>query len=174
MTPEPHCSNPAAGREVQPPTAPADGSAEPRRRRLPDRRLTETRQVVHRTPDGRETVVSVSIGYDPAEPAQPREVFYDAGYRSGADLEFAVQDLCVIVSLLLQHGIDPSEIGRSLSVSYGPDDAPHHGSLAGTIVAELMVPPTWAEAASAMEGTEGRTDDPDGPGTREAGHDRRP
>ena len=134
MTPETH--------------GPPSGEAAPRRR-LPSRRLAETRRVVHRTPDGRETPVSVSIGYDPAEPLRPREVFYDAGYRSGADLEFAVQDLCVVLSLLLQHGVDPREIGRSLSVSYGPDDQPHHGSLAGTIAAELTVPPGWAEAAAA-------------------------
>lgn len=127
------------------PVAP-DGRAASRRR-LPNRRLTETRHVVHRAPDGRETPVSVSIGYDPADPIRPREVFYDAGHRSGADLEFAVQDLCVVLSLLLQHGVPASEIGRSLSVSYGPDDSPHHGSLAGTIAAELLVPPGWAEAA---------------------------
>ena len=136
MTPEPRTHTPATLCEQ---------ATVPPRRRLPDRRLTETRRVVHTTPDGRETVVSVSIGYDPAEPLRPREVFYDAGYRSGADLEFVVQDLCVIVSLLLQHGVDPREIGRSLSVSYGPDEAPHHGSLAGTIAAELLVPPVWAE-----------------------------
>ena len=136
MTPEPRTHAPATLCEP---------ASVPPRRRLPDRRLTETRRVVHTTPDGRETVVSVSIGYDPAEPLRPREVFYDAGYRSGADLEFVVQDLCVIVSLLLQHGVDPREIGRSLSVSYGPDEAPHHGSLAGTVAAELLVPPVWAE-----------------------------
>ena len=132
----------------EPPARPsqdADRAPVPPRRRLPDRRPSETRLVVHRTPDGRETPLSVSIGYDPAEPTRPREVFYDAGYRSGADLEFVVQDLCVIVSLLLQHGVDPREIGRSLSVSYGPDEAPHHGSLAGTVAAELLVPPVWAE-----------------------------
>ena len=120
-------------------TAPA-----PARRRLPDRRLVETRHVVHRAPDGRETPLAVSIGYDPAEPARPREVFYDAGYRSGTDLEFAVQDLCVVLSLLLQHGVEAREIGRSLSVSHGPDNTAHHGSLAGTITAELAVPPEWA------------------------------
>lgn len=86
----------------------------PTRRRLPNRRLTETRHVVHRTPDGRETPLAVSIGYDPAEPARPREVFYDAGYRSGAELEFAVQDLCVVLSLLLQHGVEARD--RPLAV----------------------------------------------------------
>ena len=152
MIPTRQASPPPDAPEGPPRAAPheaatASGRATaPARRRLPDRRLTETRRVVHRTPDGRETPVSVSIGYDPAEPARPREVFYDAGYRSGADLEFAVQDLCVVLSLLLQHGVDPREIGRSLSVSWGPDDAPHHGSLAGTVAAELLVPPAWAEA----------------------------
>ncbi len=135
MTPEPHAT----------PCESALGTAAaPVRRRLPDRRLVETRHVVHRTPDGRETPLAVSIGYDPAEPARPREVFYDAGCRSGADLEFAVQDLCVVLSLLLQHGVEAREIGRSLSVSHGPDDTAHHGSLAGTITAELAVPPGWA------------------------------
>ena len=110
---------------------------------------------MHRTPDGRETPLSVSIGYDPAEPLRPREVFYDAGCRSGADLEFAVQDLCVIVSLLLQHGVDPREIGRSPSVSHGADDAPHHGSLAGMVVAELLAPPAWAAPAESEEGRAG-------------------
>ena len=144
-----------------PPNAPAGPdraapatSVAPARRRLPDRRLTETRRVAHHTPNGRETPVSVSIGYDPAEPARPREVFYDAGCRSGADLELAVQDLCVVLSLLLQHGVDPREIGRPPSVSWGADDSPHHGSLAGTIAAELLVPPAWAETA--LEAATGR------------------
>lgn len=149
MTAEP-AAEPRARAPSEAPRAPAA----PARRRLPHRRLTETRQVVHRSPDGREAPLSVSIGYDPAEPARPREVFSAAGYRSGADLEFVVQDLCVIVSLLLQHGVDPQEIGRSLSVSYGPDAAAHHGSLAGTVVAELLVPPRWAmpEGAEAEDG----------------------
>ena len=140
---------------AHPPSEAPHAPAAPARRHLPHRRLTETRQVVHRSPDGRETPLSVSIGYDPAEPARPREVFYDAGYRSGADLEFVVQDLCVIVSLLLQHGVDPREIGRSLSVSYGADDTAHHGSLAGTVVAEFLVPPQWATPEEAEEGRAG-------------------
>ena len=141
MAPEPHAAGPESTVRARSEMTPARRPAAPRRHRLPHRRLTETRSIVHTTPDGRATPVSVSIGYDPASPARPREVVYDAGHRSGADLEFAVQDLCVVLSLLLQHGVDPREIGRSLSVSYGPDEAPHHGSLAGTIAAELTVPP---------------------------------
>ena len=104
-TPEPRRTSPRA-----------EGSTPPRRR-LPHRRLTETRRGAHATSDGRETVVSVSIGYDPLDPPRPREVFCDAGTRSDAALEFADQDLCVIVSPPPQHGVDPREIGRSLSVS---------------------------------------------------------
>ena len=47
-----------------------------------------TRRARH--PHGRETVVSVSIGHDPLDPLRPREMFPDAGHRSGADLEFVV------------------------------------------------------------------------------------
>ena len=118
------------------------------RTRLPDRRLSETRRIEHVRADGGRARIFITIGYAPEEPTRPREVFYDEGYRSGSDLEYLVQDLCVIVSLLLQHGTPPEDIARSLSRREGPGgegpggDA--HGSLAGTIVAELAVPPAWA------------------------------
>lgn len=113
------------------------------RTRLPDRRLSETRRIEHVRADGGRARVFITIGYDPADPLRPREVFYDEGYRSGSDLEYLVQDLCVIVSLLLQHGTPPEDIARSLSRREGAEGEAH-GSLAGTIVAELGVPPGWA------------------------------
>lgn len=117
--------------------------ARPPRVRLPDRRLSETRRIEHARADGARARVFITIGYAPEEPLRPREVFYDEGYRSGSDLEYLVQDLCVIVSLLLQHGTPPEAIARSLSRREGAD-GPVHGSLAGTIAAELAVPPEWA------------------------------
>lgn len=114
------------------------------RTRLPDRRLSETRRIAHVRSDGVAARVFITIGYDPADPLRPREVFYDEGYRSGSDLEYLVQDLCVIVSLLLQHGTPPEEIARSLSRREGADGGDGPGSLAGTIVAELFRPPAWA------------------------------
>ncbi|MGR3484275.1 MAG: TSCPD domain-containing protein [Paracoccaceae bacterium] len=118
---------------------PTDG-----RQRPPPRRPCETRAIAHRRADGSEARIAVTIGYDPVGGTRPVEVFYDGGYRSGSDLEFVVQDLCVIVSLLLQHGVGPEAIGRSLSLREEPDGTHAPGSLAGTIVAELSVPPAWA------------------------------
>ncbi len=115
------------------------------RRHLPDRRLSETRRIEHLRTDGVSARVFITIGYAPDAPTRPREVFYDEGYRSGSDLEYLVQDLCVIVSLLLQHGTPPEAIARSLSRREGLD-GDVHGSLAGTIAAELAIPPAWAEA----------------------------
>ncbi len=82
------------------------------------------------------------------DPLRPREVFCDAGFRSGTDLEFLVQDAAVLISLLLQHGLAPSEIGRSLS-ALGDGGA---GSVIGSIVAGIAVPPQWAQHAPSGEG----------------------
>ena len=113
------------------------------RHRLPDRRLTETRRVV--TPEGHS--IHLSIGYDPDMPDRPREVFYSAGFRSGSQLEFQVQDACVLISLLLQHGLRPADILPSLARTEQPgvwiegDEEPRaeviHASHIGLIVAEL-------------------------------------
>ena len=50
---------------------------------------------------------SFPCGYAIEDPLRPVEVFYAEGFRSGADLEFLTQDACVLVSLLLQHGVPP-------------------------------------------------------------------
>ncbi|MBF9052423.1 hypothetical protein GTA62_20750 [Roseobacter sp. HKCCD9010] len=54
---------------------------------LPDRRLTETRKV--ETAQGQ--TVFLSVGYDPAQPNAPKEVFYSSGFKSGSMLEFQAQ-----------------------------------------------------------------------------------
>ncbi|MEM7500230.1 MAG: hypothetical protein AAF371_19885 [Pseudomonadota bacterium] len=87
------------------------------------------------------------MGYDPDEPDRPREVFYSGGFRSGSQLEFQVQDACVLISLLLQHGHHPATILKSLARTEEPgvwiegDEAPEaktvHASHVGLIVAEL-------------------------------------
>ena len=130
------------------PPAPPPDDPPPRieptaRDRLPDRRLSETRRIAHRSGDGRETHVFVTIGYAASDPGRPREVFYDAGFRSGADLAFLVQDAAVLVSLLLQHGVSPERIGRSLAASAEGGPA----SLIGAMAAELADPPQWMREA---------------------------
>lgn len=130
------------------------------RRRPADRRLLETRKVKHLRPDGNTTRILVTVGYDPSAPTVPVEVFYSEGFRSGSDMEFTVQDACVLISLLLQHGTPPERIASSMAIRDSddadlmsgdfaqPTDGPViYGSLAGTIAAELAVPPLWADDA---------------------------
>ena len=110
---------------------------------LPARRLCETRRV--ETPEGH--TIHLTVGYDPAEPDRPREVFYSGGFRSGSQLEFQVQDACVLISLLLQHGLTADAVLKSLAKTEQPglwldgDEEPEaetvHASHVGLIVAEL-------------------------------------
>ncbi|PZX12435.1 hypothetical protein LX81_03539 [Palleronia aestuarii] len=100
---------------------------------LPDRRLVETRKIV--SPEGH--TIHLSIGFDPAEPTRPREVFYSAGFRSGSQLEFQVQDACVLLSLLLQHGHRPEDVAKSLARAEQPDHSIAYASVIGLIVDEL-------------------------------------
>ena len=110
---------------------------------LPDRRLCETRRVS--TPEG--FTIHLTVGYDPEEPDRPREVFYSGGFRSGSQLEFQVQDACVLISLLLQHGLTADAVLKSLAKTEQPglwtegDEEPEaetiHASHVGLIVAEL-------------------------------------
>jgi len=108
-------------------------SPEPRHD-LPARRLTETLKVT--TPEGH--TVHLSVGYDPNEHLRPREVFYSGGFRSGSALEFQIQDACVLLSLLLQHGHRPEDIGKSLARTEQPDGSMAYASMIGLIVDELI------------------------------------
>lgn len=125
---------------------------------LPDRHLAETRAVELRSPDGRRTILTLAIAYHPDEPALPRGLAYLAGYRSGADLERALDDLCRIVSLLLDQGLAPRAIAAVLAGAedapgepHGPASAPCPGSLAAALLAELATPPMWAADQGAEE-----------------------
>lgn len=103
---------------------------------LPTRRLTETRKV--KTPEGH--TIHLSIGFDPTEPDRPREVFYSAGFKSGSQLEFQIQDACVLLSLLLQHGLRPADVAKSLARKEQPDGQIAYASVTGLIAAELIDP----------------------------------
>ncbi len=101
---------------------------------LPKRRLTETRLIV--TPEGH--TIHLSVGYDPNENGRPREVFYSAGFKSGSALEFQIQDACVLISLLLQHGHRPADIAKSLARAERPDGSIAYASIIGLIADELV------------------------------------
>jgi hypothetical protein len=83
------------------------------RKRPPDRRPSITRRLSWRT-EFSEHHFHVTIGVDAAT-GQPVEVFYADGQRIGSQLQHAIQDACVLISLLLQYGVAPCEIAKTLS-----------------------------------------------------------
>ena len=107
---------------------------------LPERRFSETRKIT--TKDGH--TFYLSVGYDPIEPLRPREVFYSSGFKSGSALEFQLQDTCVLISLLLQHGLKPEKIAKSLARRELPEGGLEYSSLTGLILAEIGEAPSWA------------------------------
>ncbi len=85
------------------------------RTRLPDRRLSVTRSGTWATDHGAHHF-SLTLGIHPAT-GQVLEVFYADGQRTGSGLQHAIQDACVLISLLLQHGVAAADIGKSLATA---------------------------------------------------------
>lgn len=105
------------------------------RNRPPARRPSVTCRAVWAT-EASEHVFHVSIGHDPKTGA-PVEVFYADGQKTGTSLRDTVQDSCVLISLLLQHGVTPEEIGKSLATTpvFGED---RPASVVGVIVETIL------------------------------------
>ena len=74
--------------------------------RLPDRRFAETVMLEH---DG--TRFMVTIGFYPD--GRPGEVFTH-GARSGSNIDALLADACVVVSCLIQHGVEPQRLAGSM------------------------------------------------------------
>ena len=85
------------------------------RRTPPNRRPSVTRRLVWQT-DSAEHKFHVTIGLD-VTTGDPVEVFYAAGQRGGSQLQHTIEDACVLISLLLQYGVEPQTIGKSLSTT---------------------------------------------------------
>ena len=78
------------------------------RRRLPNRRSSLTVEIAH---DG--CIYAVILGFDPAD-WWLGEVFAH-GAKVGSAMDGILDDGCIALSLLLQHGVEPT----SLAVSMG-------------------------------------------------------
>lgn len=76
--------------------------------------LKVRRPVSFADPMAGEATFFLTIGLDPVT-SRPCEVFYAEGFRSGSDLEFLVTDACIVISVALQHGIEPGTMAKSLS-----------------------------------------------------------
>ena len=76
------------------------------RQRLPNRRPAETVELEHNG-----SQFTVTIGFYPD--GRPGEVFTH-GIRSGSNLDALLADACVVVSCLIQHGVEPRQIASSM------------------------------------------------------------
>lgn len=83
--------------------------------KLPDRRPSFTKRGVWLT-ETSEHKFHLTLGVHP-ETGAILEVFYADGQLTGSGLQHAIQDACVLVSLLLQQGVSPEDIGKSLSTA---------------------------------------------------------
>jgi hypothetical protein len=76
------------------------------RQRLPNRRPAETVELEH---NGSRFTVTIGFYLD----GRPGEVFTH-GIRSGSNLDALLADACVVVSCLIQHGVEPRAIASSM------------------------------------------------------------
>lgn len=106
------------------------------RLRLPDRRPSITRAVVWQTPTG-VFEFTLSIGIDPRT-GRIGDVFYSDGQKSGSQMQAAVQDACVQISLALQHGVPLAALSHSMSACPLPGGGDAPGSVLGAILGALV------------------------------------
>jgi hypothetical protein len=100
------------------------------RMRLPDRRPSLTTQLLYDT-----NAYSVTIGFD-VEHNRIGEVFTH-GAKIGSAMDRLLDDACVALSLLLQHGLEPEALASSMGrLGNGKAPASIIGALADLIVQE--------------------------------------
>ena len=100
------------------------------RRHLPDRRPSITRTVKWA---GKE--FSLTVGY--FLNGRPGEIFMD-GPKTGSDMRAILADTCVVISLALQHGIEPAALAHSLARVPVSETESAPASVIGAVV-ELLV-----------------------------------
>ena len=103
------------------------------RNRLPDRRPNETVELVFNG-----TPYAVTVGFFLGT-GRIGEVFTH-GAKVGSAMDAILADTCVLISLLLQHGVDPPSLAWSMG-RHGDDRAPASivGALAD-LLADIEVP----------------------------------
>ncbi len=103
------------------------------RQRLPDRRAAETVQIEH---GGQR--FTVTIGYYPD--GRSGEVFTH-GIRTGSTLDALLADACVLLSMLMQHGIEVPELASGMGRLGSSEPA----SIIGAVI-DLIAAPAAATA----------------------------
>ena len=102
------------------------------RQRLPDRRPSLTTKLVHECRS-----YSVTIGFDTATD-RVGEVFTH-GAKVGSAMDGILDDACIALSLLLQHGVEPTALASSMGrLGDGKSPASIVGALADLIAREAQ------------------------------------
>ena len=100
--------------------------------RLPDRRPSVTMKLVHDCQS-----YSVTIGFD-LSTGRTGEVFTH-GARIGSGMDRILDDACVALSLLLQHGVEPAALASSMGrLGDGKSPASIIGALTDLIAQETL------------------------------------
>ena len=98
------------------------------RQHLPNRRANETVDVTH---DGH--AYAVTLGFEPAS-GEVREIFTH-GAKVGSAMDGILDDVCILLSILLQHGVQPSSfVGSMGKLGHGGEPASIIGRLASLLV----------------------------------------
>ena len=108
-----------------------------KRRKLPPRRPSVTRDVIWTRAQGGEHRFSVTIGFDPVT-GRVAEVF--ASPARGSDIDATIADFCVVLSHALQHGARAGAIAASMLQVSDPSsggDGCFHASVLGAVVAAV-------------------------------------
>ncbi len=100
------------------------------RQRLPDRRPNQTVELIY---DGAR--YEVTVGFHPAT-GEAQEVFCH-GAKAGSNMDAILDDACILLSLLLQHGVEPASLAATMGrLGEGQQRASVIGALAELLARE--------------------------------------
>ena len=105
--------------------------------RLPDRRSAETVVLEHCG-----TRFMVTIGFYPD--GRPGEVFTH-GARIGSNMDALLADACIVVSCLIQHGVEPRDLATSMGRLGNAEPASVIGAVIDLVAAMSQAPQVPAE-----------------------------
>jgi hypothetical protein len=100
--------------------------------RLPNRRFAATVELEHGG-----SRFTITVGFYPD--GRPGEVFTH-GMRSGSTLDALLADACVVVSLLLQHGVDPADLAASMGRLGSAEPASVIGAVINFVSQAMPIP----------------------------------
>lgn len=86
---------------------------------IQDRRANVTEEVAWAPAGGPDTKLIVTYGLDRF--GKVKEAFC-AGFRANTDICMLTNDACIMMSLLLQHGVDIAEVSAACGENKQPDD----------------------------------------------------